>query len=104
MADRVAQVRLPLGDRPHLFDQRLELAATDVLQVHAVGAPGRGLVKVNRNSQLVPDLLPQPLGEPDTVLQRYALDGNERHDIRRPDAWVGSLMPGQVDQRHGLLD
>src|ERR1019366_4499750 len=61
VANRVAHVREALGNRPHFFEQRLELAAPDVLEVHTLGPPGRRFVKVDGNLQLVPDLAAQAL-------------------------------------------
>ncbi len=104
VANRVAHVRVALGHRPHLFEQRLELAAAYVFEVHTLGPPGRRFVKVDGNLQLVPDLAAHALGELDAILQRHALDGDKRHHVRRPYARVHALVPGQVDERRRFFN
>ena len=79
-------------------------AAADVLQVDAVGPPGGRFVEVHRHAQLVPDLIGDALGEAHALLERDALDGDERHHIGRSDARVRALMLGEVDQFDRLFD
>ena len=103
VADRVADIRIARRHGAHLLHQRFELAAADVLQVGAFGTPRGGLVKIDRNLQLAPDLGAQALGELDALFQRDAFDGDEGHHVGRADARVRALVLREVDQRDGLL-
>jgi len=104
VANRVAHVRTALGHRPHLFEQRFELTAPDVLEVHALGPSGRRFVKVDGDAQPVPDLAAQALGELHAILQRHAFDGDKWHHVRRPYTRVHALLPGEIYEQRRLFN
>jgi len=103
VTDRVSDIRIAFRDRAYLLYERLELAASDVFQVCAIGKARGGLVKIDRDFQFAPDLGAEPLGELHTLFQRDTLDRNKRNHVGRADARVRTLLLGQIDQRDGLL-
>jgi len=82
----------------YLLAQTLELAAADVLEVHAIRTARRRFIEVDGDGEAAPNLLRHLLRQPDTILHRDSLDGNEGDDVGGADARVHAGVVVQVDQ------
>src|SRR5579862_3249405 len=101
---RLAKVRLACRVGRDLITDAFELSAPDVFEVLAVGRGGRGFVKVHGNSKAARDLRTNVASHRNTILQRHAVDWNERNYVGSAHAGVRTLVLSQVDELRGFAD
>ena len=105
---RMDRVRAEVGDAvgigADLLLRLLELAASDVGEIHAVGARGRAFVEEDGDAEFLADACAEGAGEDDAVLHRRAFERDEGADVGGADARVFAGVVVQVDQLGGLGD
>ena len=104
VADGISAIGIARLDRAHFHDQRLELAAADILEIGPLRPLRGGLVEIDRDFQPGPDFLGHALGQTDALLDRDAFDRDKRDDVSRADPGMRALMPSEVDEGDRLFD
>src|SRR5215470_19840411 len=94
----LADIRLAIMVFLQLFSQALELASADIFKIDAVWSRSRSLIKENRYAVTLPYLVANALGQRNTILNRHAVHGNKRNDVRRANARMCPSMLGHVDE------
>ena len=98
------EVGRALRRRADVVANALELAATHVGEILAVGARGGALVEEDGDAELAPDALAELARERDAVLHRRALERDERDDVGGAHARVLARVRVEVDQPLRLAD
>src|SRR5580700_11813561 len=104
MDPRLTEIRLARRIGRDVRSYALELSTPNVLQILPLGRGRSRLVQVNRNLVSLPDFRPNMPSQGDAILDGHAINGDERHNIRRTHARMRSLMLIQIDQFGSLAN
>ena len=99
-----AEVGGALGVLADLFLGELELAATDVGEVGALGGRGGALVEEDGDLEFAADALAQGAREDNAIFHRRPFERDEGADVGGADARVRAGVLVEVDQFGGLGD
>ena len=99
-----SEVGIAVGIRADLGTQTLELSASHVREVLAIGACGGALVQKDRDLELAADALTEGSRERDAVFHRAALERHEGHDVGGTHAGMLAAVRVEIDMLARRLD